>query len=393
MKVLRNCRIISDLTEGFEGNLADIIIDGEKIAEILPPKTAQADEIYDMSGKTVLPGLIEAHVHLDLCGMNTFEENVQSDVYRAMRALRLAQDHLRHGFTTLRDLGDRNNIIIETAKAIEDKLVVGPDILPSGAILSPTEMGNEFFGTMYVECDSPMEYRKAVRRQYQLGAQWIKVMLTGAVMNPGGEPGRAIVTEDELQEICNTARLVNRPVSVHCAGTSAIKMAIRCGCRTIEHSTLMDDECIQMYLNTDQSFPIPTMSPMRNFLEFPDGKPKHYVEKSQKLYGKMVESLRAAREAGVKFGFGMDAGVFEGSHGAGIYEFRARIQDAGFTPLECLIQATRNNAEILQIEDTVGTLAPGKKANIIAVNGNPDSDIEALNEVVFVMKGGEHILI
>lgn len=393
MIVLRNCRVIPELTPSFNGTQADIVIEGTEIVEILPAKTACGSQVLDMTGNTVLPGLIEAHVHLDLCGMNTFEENTQSDVYRSLRALKLAQDNLRQGYTTIRDLGDRNNITIELSKAIQHGYVTGPDILTSGIILTPTESGNEFFGTMYKECDSPMEYRKAVRRQYQLGAKWIKVMITGAVMNPGGEPGCPIITEEELMEVTSTARLVNRPVAVHCVGTSAIKMAIRCGVRTIEHSTLMDDECIRMYLASDQSFPIPTMGPMHNFLEFPEGKPAHYVEKSKMLYGQMVEALRAARAAGVKMGWGMDAGVYENSHGNGIYEFRARIQDAGFTPLECLIQATRNNAEILQIADSVGTLEPGKKADIAAFSGNPDENIEALNAVKLVIKSGRSIRI
>ena len=227
MTVLRNCRVLPELTPGCDGDRADIVIEGAKIAEILPTKTVCGGQILDMTGNTVLPGLIEAHVHLDLCGMSTFEENTQSDVYRSMRALKLAQDNLRRGYTTIRDLGDRGNIIIELSKAIRDQYAVGPDILTSGVILTPTEAGNEFFGTMYRECDSPMEYRKAVRRQYQLGADWVKVMITGAAMNPGGEPGRLIVTEDELMEVTKTARLVNRPVAAHCVGTSAIRAVLR----------------------------------------------------------------------------------------------------------------------------------------------------------------------
>jgi len=391
MIVLRNCRVIPELTPGFDGDRADLVIEGQEIAEILPAKTAHGPQVLDMTGNTVLPGLIEAHVHLDLSGMDTFQENTQSDVYRSMRALQLAQRHLCQGYTTIRDLGDRSNIIIELSRAIEDGYVAGPSILPSGMILTPTESGNDFFGTMYKECDSPMEYRKAVRRQYQLGAKWIKIMITGSIMNPGGEPGGPIITEDELMEVSKTARLVNRPVSVHCVGASAIKMAIRCGIRTIEHSTLMDDECIRMYLESGQSFPIPTMGPMHRFLEFPEGQIAYYVEKSKKLYGQMVECLRAAHAAGVKMGWGMDAGVYENSHGQGIYEFRARIQDAGFTPLECLIQATRNNAEILQIADKAGTLEPGKKADIAVFSGNPDEDIEALNAVALVMKHGRQV--
>lgn len=310
-----------------------------------------------------------------------------------MRALKLAKDNLKKGYTTLRDLGDRNDITISLSNAIEEGLVMGPDILPSGRIISPTESGNDFFGSMYYEADSPMEFRKAVRKQYQAGAKWIKIMATGAVMNPNGDPGAAIIMEDELCAVCETAAYVNLPVAVHCHGASGIKMAIRSGVRTVEHSTIMDDECIRMYLASDQTFPIPTFSPLTNFLEFSEGKPKHYVEKAEKLIKILHESMRAAKEAGVKMGWGTDAGVYVDSHGDGIYEFRARVRDGGFSPLECLIQATKNNAEILQIEDIVGTLEIGKRANILAVRGMPDQNIDALTDVALVLKRGKIVTV
>lgn len=321
--------------------------------------------------------------------MDVFEENVQPDAYRAMRALKLAQDNLMKGYTTVRDLGDRSNIVLYMAKAVKDGLVTAPDILASGKIITPTECGNEYFGDMYLEADSPMEFRKAVRTQYQLGADWIKVMATGAVMNPGGSPGAPIIMEDEMRAVCETADYVGRPVSIHCHGVDGTKMAIRCGVRTVEHSSIMDDECIRMYLASDRTFPIPTLSPMTNFVEFSEGKPKHYVDKAVAMREKMVESMRAAYKAGVKMGWGTDAGVYTGSHGNGIYEFRIRVKDLEFTPKDCLIQATKNNAEILLIDDEVGTIEVGKKANIVAFKGNPDEDIEALNDVAVVIKGGK----
>ena len=189
MIVLKNARILPELTEGYEGSCADIVIDNGIIQEIKAPGTVAYEGAYDMTGKTVIPGLIEGHLHLDLCGMNTFEENVQPDAYRTMRALKLAQDNLRMGYTTVRDVGDRNNIVIHLAQAIDEGLVVGPTVLPSGRIISPTESGNDFFGSMYLEADGAEEFRKAVRTQYQAGAKWIKLMATGAVMDPGGAPG------------------------------------------------------------------------------------------------------------------------------------------------------------------------------------------------------------
>ena len=250
MLILRNSRLIPELTEGFCNNYGDIIIENGIIQEIKPAKTASGNSVIDMDGKTVIPGLIEGHLHLDLSGMDTFEENTLTDAYRTMRALHLAQNNLSKGYTTVRDLGDRNNIVLGLAQAIDEDLVCGPDILASGRIISPTEAGNDFFGDMYYEADSPDEYTKAVRRQYQLGAKWIKIMGTGAVMNPGAVPGQPIIYEKELKAACQAAKYVNLPVAVHCHGTEGIKMCIRNGVRTVEHSTIMDDECIRMYKNS-----------------------------------------------------------------------------------------------------------------------------------------------
>lgn len=391
MIVLSNARVIPELVEGFEGACADIVIEGGLIKEILEPGTVTSvedGEVLNMTGKTVIPGLIDAHVHLDLKGTNTFEENVQPDAYRTVTALSLAQDNLKMGYTTLRDLGDRDNIVIDLARAIDEGYVMGPDILASGKILSPTELGNEYFGTMYLEADSPDEFRKAVRTQYQRGAKWIKLMGTGAVMNPGGEPGRPIVTEEEMATICEMADFVGLPVSVHCHGAEGVKRCIRNGVRTIEHSSIMDEECLDMYQNTDKSFMIPTLSAPHSFLDMAEGMPQHYVEKSAKIVEVLDWGMSEAYKRGIKMGWGTDAGVYEGSHGNGLYEFRLRVNKCGMSPKDTLIQATKNNAEILMIDDTVGTIKAGKKANLAIYNGNPDEDIEVLSDVALVIKNG-----
>ncbi len=389
MFILRNARLIPELTEGYEGNRGDLVIDQGIIQEIKAAKTASGESVIDMTDKTVIPGLIEGHLHLDLSGIDPFEENTQSDAYRTMRALHLAQNNLFMGYTTVRDLGDRNNIIISLAKAIDEEMVLGPDILASGRIISPTESGNDFFGGMYLEADSPEEYTKAVRKQYQAGARWIKIMGTGAVMNPGAVPGKAIIFEEELKAACTAARYVDLPVAVHCHGTDGIKMCIRNGVRTVEHSTIMDDECIRMYKESSETFMMPTLSPSFSFLELADSLPKHYVEKSKKIIKCLTEGMIAAREAGLKMGWGTDAGVYKGSHGNGLYEFRLRIQKMGFTPLETLLQATKYNAEILGISDTVGTIAVGKRANLAVYHGNPDEDIDVLRDIEMVIKKGK----
>ena len=126
-----------------------------------------------------------------------------------------------------------------------------------------------------------------------------------------------------------------------------------------------------------------------DFLEFPEGKPKHYIEKAERLTDTLIKGVRAYKENNIKIGWATDAGVYEGSHGNGIYEFRARVNLAGFTPLETLIQATKNNAEILMIDDKVGTVKCGKRANLVVFDGNPDEDIEVLENVSMVLKAGK----
>lgn len=150
----------------------------------------------------------------------------------------------------------------------------------------------------------------------------------------------------------------------------------------------MDDECIRMHKATDQTFMMPTMSTLYSFLEFGENMPRHYVEKATKIVGILKDGMIAAREAGLKIGWGTDAGVYEGSHGNGIYEFRVRVNKMGFTPLETLMQATKFNSEILQIDDQVGTIKAGKKANLAAFDGNPDQESEVLNSVAAVFKNG-----
>ena len=218
MIILRNARLLPVLTEGFEGNFADIILEDGIIQEIKDTKTAKITSganVIDLTGKTLLPGLIEAHLHLDLCGMNVYEENVQQESYRVMRALRLAQDNLKMGYTTVRDLGDRNNLVIGIARAVKDGLIMGPDILASGQILSPTEAGNDYFEGMYAEADCPDAYTRAVRRQYQLGADWIKIMRTRAFMNTGGVPVKPVICEKALRAACEAASYAALPVAVH----------------------------------------------------------------------------------------------------------------------------------------------------------------------------------
>lgn len=393
MLVLQNSRVLSELTPQFKGNCADIVIDGDRIVDILPAGSATVGEIINVNGKTVLPGFIDAHVHLDLSGMDTWEENAQSDAFRVLRAVSLAKNNLRKGFTTLRDLGDRNNIIIDLSNAVKEGFVIAPDILASGVIISPTERGNNFFEGMYAEADGKYEVIKAVRKQVQIGASWIKYMGTGAIMNPGGEPGASIYSQEEVDAIVHTADMLRMPVSVHCHGKSGIIAAIKAGVRTVEHATIMDQDTVDMLKKSSRTYIIPTATPTAYWTTMEGKFPEHYVAKSKKIFEIMVNSYTIAYKSGLKMGFGTDAGVYDGSHGNNSYEFKVRCKYMGMKPIDVLLQATKYNAEILMINNEVGTLEVGKKANIVVINGNPDEDIYAVDNVALVIKDGKKVTI
>lgn len=391
MLVLKNARVLPELTVNHEGGLGDIVIDGEQISSIVPAGTGAGEEVIDVGGRTLLPGFIDAHVHLDLCGMSTWEENEQPDAYRVLRAVNLAQTCLKKGFTTLRDCGDRNNIIIDLALAIKDGYIQGPDVLAAGVIISPTESGNDYFKGMYAESDGRDEITKNVRKQIQRGADWIKYMSTGAVMNPGGEPGAPIYTQDEVYALCEAASLKGTPVVCHAHGTTGMIYAIKAGVRTIEHASIVTEEVIQMLQNNDYTYLVPTLTPFARWSEAEGDYPKHYIEKSKKIFSLQVESVMKAYKAGIKMGLGSDAGVYVGSHGDNTFEFKARVKYANLKPIDVLLQATKINAEMLMINDKVGTIEVGKKANIVIIDGKPDENISDVDNVFMVVKDGKII--
>lgn len=177
----------------------------------------------------------------------------------------------------------------------------------------------------------------------------------------GAVPGSPIIFKEELQAACKTADYIGLSVAFHCHDFEEIKMCIRCGVRTVERFIFMDSVCIRIYQETERSFPILILSLLLNFVEHTEGKPKHYAEKSKEMKDKMIEGLKTLRKINVKIGWSADAQVYTGSHRNRLYEFQARVNRVGFTPLECLVQATKNNAKILNISETVDTIACGKK--------------------------------
>lgn len=388
--ILRNCSLLSELVEGYEGTSADILIEGEEIKGIYPCgelKMESYDEV-DMNNQYVLPGLFDMHVHLTLSAGDTLIDSNKTPVQLAIDGYKFALDSLKRGFTTLRDVGASNKVVISIRDSINAKKLLGPNIFASGRIITPTESGNDFFQGMYLEVDNADNMAGAVRSVIKDGADFIKLMGTGAIMNPGGVPGQSICFDEEYEAIVRAAKFKNTYVAVHCHGTEAMKSAIKAGCRTIEHASIMDDEVLEM-LENYETYIVPTLSVVTSLLQDLPESSKHMRAKAEAVLKKTLDGITKAYKKGLKIGFGTDQGVTGLYHGDNGKEFELRHDLINMDNIDIIKQATINSAEIMGVDDRLGTIKVGKIADLISVNGNPLKDISVLrNSVTNVIKTG-----
>lgn len=392
MLILKNCNFITDLVEGYDEATGDILVEQDRIKTIAPCgdlSVNEGDQVLDMQGQYVLPGLFDLHIHLTLSGGETLVDNAKSPVQQALDAVKYATDTLMAGFTTVRDVGSSYNIAVELRNAIQAGNFPGPNIIACGRIVTATECGNDYFQGMYAEADGKEEIWKAVRQEMKCGADFIKIMGTGAVMNPGGEPGQPIYTLDELKAVAEAAAFKDSYVATHCHGTQAIKNSIIAGVRTIEHATILDDEAIEMLKESTTSYIVPTLSILCALADSVPDNSIFMKEKAQKIKGCLKEGLRKAYEAGLMIGFGTDQGAVPLVHGENADEFVLRRDFVGMKELDIIKQATVNSAKIVGVEQDYGTLKSGKIADIIAVSQNPLEDISVFrNNLTTVVKSG-----
>ena len=207
MILFKNCSVLPELMDGFSEAKCDILTDGKRIKGIYKCGECpfESETVIDEEGRFVLPGFIDMHVHLTLSGDDTRIDNEKSGVQRGYDALKYAQDALNAGFTVLRDVGATHNIAINLRNSINKGDFVGPTIYACGLILTPTEIGNDFLPGLYSEVDTPDEIIKAVRQEVAKGADYIKVMGSGSAQNPGGEPGKPIITPEDLKVMVEAA--------------------------------------------------------------------------------------------------------------------------------------------------------------------------------------------
>lgn len=386
--ILQNCRFIKELTEN-QLEFGDILVEDGNIVKIAPHLDDECLK-YDLNNKYVVPGFIDLHVHLTLSGEDVLYDNFKPDYYMTMMAYRFAMDSLKAGFTTIRDVGSNVALVNSVRDAINNDLVTGPTILSSGMIISPTENGNEYFAKMYRECDGEQEMIKGVREEIKLGADFIKIMASGAIMNPGGEPGSPVLSDEEVKSVVQTASLKGKYVAAHAHSSEAILQCIKYGVRTIEHASLINEEGISLLLNSNKTYIVPTISAIGGLKASSDA--SFINEKIAKFTKGFVKSLTNAYQQGLMMGFGSDQGISSTFHGNNADEFIYRKDIIGISNLDLLKQATINSAIIAKLDNELGDISCGKNADLVVLDKNPLDDIAACkNNVVCVYKKGVKI--
>ena len=378
-----------------------VIIDKERIVQIGSRDLIKSDhKIIDLTEYTVLPGLIDAHVHPLIYGDDYQVNHIKgSSAFNALRGLKVVQDWLNEGWTTIRVAGDADTQYahFEIRDAINTGLFDGPRIFGAGHYLSVTGGGgdiNFIAPEQSVIADGLVvngkdEIQKAIRKEIKFGSDWIKLLITGAFMSEGDNPQNVHFSDEEIIAAMEEAKRRGVPVMAHAHATEGINKAITFGARSIEHGTFLNDESIDLFLVHD-AYLIPTLCVSEYGLE---------TWKNSKAQAKMYELTIKHREAswkmyekaikrGVKVGVGSDNVGFPPNFAGKEFQLLTEI---GMTPLQAILAGTKVNAALLMMDNEIGSIKVGKLADIIATKKNPLDDISELTRVAFVMKGGKII--
>ena len=348
-------------------------------------------DTVSLKGGFILPGLIDAHVHLVWEGQpdpnrSTIAESIPATAYRAARSVRR---NLNGGVTTVRDVGGPHGITIALKNAVDMGQVPGSRMVAAGAPVAQT--GGHVY-TMSREADGTKEVRKAVREQIKAGADFIKLMCSGGAYTRGESIHATQLTPAEIRAAVEEAHIAERKVAAHALPERAIQNCLEAGVDTIEHSALLSDENISTYQQT-QSFMIPTIAPYYIMATRGSelGVPGYAVEKSQMVMDHYITSLKMAFKAGINIGLGTDAGSPTLPHPTVPYEAWLWQQVVGLDPLAILTAATTTNAAALGKDRNLGLLKPGYYADFVVYQKSPLEDIGALHFPKAVYKGGEKI--
>jgi len=351
---------------------------------------SKKDTVFDIQGKTILPGLIDCHVHLCLDGSPDPITSLLKDSIPqlTLKAAHHAQKTLNAGVTTVRDMGGKDYIDIAIRDGIEAGLLQGPRMLCSGKLVCMTGGHGWQFGR---EANGIDGVREAVREQLRMEVNFIKLIATGGVMTKGVDPGATQFTLEELIAGVEEARKAGRRTATHAQGTEGIKNSLWAGVTSIEHGFFLDDEAIELMLER-KTYLVPTLNAPYQIIKggIKGGVPRFAVEKSKSVMKSHFQSVRRAYHSNIPIAMGTDAGTPFNCHGENLRELELLVK-AGFTPMEALVATTKTASEVVGVEKKIGTLEKGKLADLIVVDGNPLKDIRVLQEkdkILAIMKEG-----
>lgn len=383
-----DARVIDGSGHELEGH--GVLIEGEHIERLSPMAAfdGYAGERVALEGATLLPGLIDCHVHL-VFGAETNPGEAVMEMAPgeiAVRALANAQDTLRGGITAVRDCGGKDYIEFAVRDACNQGAFMGPTIRAAGRMICMTGGHGNRFGRI---ADGREEVVKAVREQIHAGSDLIKIMATGGVMTPGVNPEDAHYSAEEMAAGIAEGHRFHKPCASHAQGTEGILNAVRGGIDSIEHGIFLTEKCIEEMLELG-CFLVPTLSALANILaSAEDGIPDYVVDKAKRVADTHRKSIKRFYDAGGRLAMGTDAGTPLNHHGRNAQELEYMV-DIGIAPMDAITIATSHAADLMRIGDR-GRIREGAVADLLVVEGNPVEDIDAVADAAnhrFVVKGG-----
>jgi imidazolonepropionase-like amidohydrolase len=386
---------------GADATAADLVVEDGRIVDIGPG--LDGDESVDLAGRTVLPGLFDCHTHVVVSSIDTMRLVQTPFSYRFFQAAKNLEATLRTGITTVRDAGGAD---LGVKQAVEDGLVPGPRMHISLSMLSQTGGHGDGWmpyggtieallthhpGVPETIVDGVDEMRHKVRELVRMGADVIKVATSGGVLSPRDKPTHAHFRLEELEALVEEATAAGIFVMAHAQATPGIKNAIRAGIRSIDHGIYLDDEAIQMMIDRG-TWLVPTLVAPRGVIDAADAGasiPEASIAKAREVVDTHSASFAKAVAAGVKVAMGTDSGVTP--HGQNLREL-ALMVDGGMSPMQAIVATTRSAAELMGLESELGTLEPGKRADLVVVEGDPLEVATLRDRVTAVYQDGLRVV-
>jgi len=369
-----------------------VIVTDRRIGAITADRGPRDGAVLDLGGLTLLPGLINCHAHLCLSGEADPARTLADESYAAtvVNAVARARRTVEAGVTTVRDLGGREYAEIAVRDGVRAGLIAGPRVMCAGRAVCIT--GGHGWQMLGRQADGPDDLRRAVREQLRAGADVIKLIATGGVMTPGVDPRAPQLTLDELRAGVDEAHRARRRAAAHAMADEGIAWCLDAGIDTIEHGVFLT-EALAARMARQGTALVPTLVAPHAIVEggIAAGIPEFAVKKSAALRERHLESFRLALTAGVMIAAGTDAGTPLNAHGTIVPELALMVM-AGMAPVQALAAATSVAAQVLGIADETGRIEPGLAADLIAVEGDPASDVKALDAIRLVVADGRTVL-